>query len=252
MAPISRLRRLGGMFLPEVEVYRESRNGVTYTISQKGRTRFLRVNGIVYSQLSKDSVYAHTYHDKFLPLPLLYGGARVLVIGLCGGTIPYQLSRMYGGKVSVDAVDVDAGSAELARRFLPEGRTDFNIIIAPGERFIEGCREEYDIIIQDAYVGSRVPQEFLDHRFMSAAFAALRDDGILAINFIPDGEVTTDTYVLNLRKYFSNVYVIGHRIPGNQVIICSKRLDKAQIVSAMRSRMSDSRKKELLRSYETM
>ncbi len=252
MAPFSRLSRYGWLFHPEVEIYRESRNGVTYTISEKGRMRFLKANGIVYSQLSRSSLYVHTYHDKFMPLPLLYSSAKVLVIGLCGGTIPYQMSRMYAGRVSIEAVDIDDGAEALARKFLPEGRIDFNIIVAPGDKFVEMHKNYYDIIIQDAYIGSSVPQEFLDHRFISAACTALRPDGVLAINFIPGGELTTEMYVLNLRKYFDHVYVISHKHMGNQVLICSKRLDKAQMLSMMGSLRSNVNKNELLRAYETM
>ena len=40
--------------------------------------------------------------DYFTPLPLLYDKPNILMIGLGGGTIVYQINKLYSRKISMD------------------------------------------------------------------------------------------------------------------------------------------------------
>ena len=128
------------------------------------------------------------------------------MLGLGAGTIPFQLSKLYPGKLSIDVVEVNCDYVDLTRKFLPpaQNRLQHN---NPGWRgFCQEEQRQVDIIIQDAYDrGVHIPEQFLDKTFISAAHGALKDDGILAINFAPD-VFYLPLYMRKLRKSFKYVY----------------------------------------------
>lgn len=212
--------------------------GMTYRIIEKGKKRIFTVNGLRYSALDSGSYFSGSFHDYFMPLPLLYGRARVLVIGLGTGTIPYLLARAYGSRVSIDAVELDRECIRMTKKFLPKRRRGFKVIFGDGAEYVRKCRSKYDIIMQDAYMTDRppnpqhIPRAFLEDRFMAAARNALADDGILAINYAPSA-LYLPFYLRRLRRHFGHVYRIRHIFLGNYILICSKRYDKRRILQRM-------------------
>ncbi len=244
---------LKGLFVPEVEIYRLDRGKTRYTISKKGERSFLKVNGVIYSELDSKSLYLGSYHDYFLPLPALYSKPRILMLGLGAGTIPFQLSKLYPGKLSIDVVEVNCDYVDLTRKFLPPGKIDFNIIIQDGADFVKKSKGKYDIIIQDAYDrGVHIPEQFLDKTFISAAHGALKDDGILAINFAPD-VFYLPLYMRKLRKSFKYVYRISHIHFANYILLCSKKFGKKQINEQVASKMrANEDNGSLLKAYRSM
>ncbi len=243
---------LAGIFAPEREVFRLVKGGTTYTITEKLGKRAFRVNGKLYSMLSGDSIYVGSYWDYFSPLPSMFKKPRVLVIGLGIGTIPHQLTSMYGNAVSVTAVDNNPELPGLARRFLPRSGRKFGMVVADGARFVRKHRDYYDIIVQDAFVDLDVPREFLRQGFMEDAKAALTANGILAINYISNFGHPMQ-YTNALRKHFRHVYTINRGLSGNYIIICSKGLGKHQMLSAIRSGMkTNAQNRRLIDAYSAM
>ena len=242
-----------GLLIPEIETYHLTRGKTRYTISKKGPRRFLKVNGVIYSESNEESLYLGSYHDYFLPLPLMYRKPRILMLGLGAGTIPFQLSALYADKVSIDVVEVNKDYVKLTKKFLPPNGIDFNIIIGDGAAFVERKKDKYDIIIQDVYDrGVHIPEQFLDGRFIAAAYDALKDDGILAINFAPD-VFYLPVYLHKLRKSFRHVYRMSHIRFANYIILCSKKLDKRQMAKLVESRMQiNDENKFLLKAYRSM
>ena len=244
---------LKGLLIPEVETYRLTRGKTRYTISEKGSKRFLKVNGVIYSELDKKSLYLGSYHDYFLPLPSIYGKSKILMLGLGAGTIPFYLSKLYGSKVSIDVVEIDKDYLDLTKRFLPAGSINFKIIIGDGAEFVRKSKNKYDIIRQDVYErGVRIPGQFLGKKFIGAAYDALTDDGMLAINFAPD-VIYLPVYLHKLRKSFGHVYRISHIRFANYIILCSKKLDKRQMLRLVESKMKmNEGNRSLLKAYRSM
>ncbi|MDE1833728.1 MAG: methyltransferase [Candidatus Micrarchaeota archaeon] len=241
-----------GFFAPEIETFSETKDGIRYSISEKGDMRYFKFNGIVYSQLSKSSVLVYSYHDKFLLLPALYEKPRILLIGLGAGTIPYQLSKLYPGMFSLDVVDTNPESINHTKKFLQTNELPFNVIIESGEKYVEKCTNQYDIIIQDAFVNDRIPAQFTDDKFIASAKKALSPDGILAINYAPE-VVYLPFYKYKLRKQFQHVYHISHISMGNYILLSSKQFDKKEMLDKIEARTwSESNAKILLKSYKSM
>ncbi len=211
----------------------ERKNGnIKYTILENGGKKLFCVNGIIYSALDNRSYFTRTYHDYFLPMPLLYKKPRVLVIGLGTGTIPFRFSELYRD-IDMHVAETDGTCIKLAEKFLPCRKKAFRTIRRDGAEVVAGASGRYDIIIEDAYAIGKlgqphIPSVFLTEGFIESAERALSGDGILAVNYAINF-FYLPIYMHKLRKHFKHVYCIRHLTFGNYIIICSKSYDKRQI-----------------------
>jgi spermidine synthase len=184
----------------------------------KSGGRFSSSSGTIYSIIDTQSIFTGSYPDLFLPLPGLYHNPKVLVIGMGGGTIPYQLAEKYKGKASIDVVEADKGMVRIPRLFLGKHKRRWRVHIGDGLEFVQKTGNKYDIIMLDAYNEDAMPSEFISHEFVEAAHSSLTRAGILAINLTT--KVSIDHYSGLMRKCFS-VYIYPSEL-GNSFVIGSK------------------------------
>lgn len=203
-------------------------------IVKHGNEKILLFNNAVYSKLRYDSIYTHSYWDFFDPLPALYEKPRVLVIGLGGGTIPFQLSKIFGDSVTIDIVEIEKEMPRVADAFLPE-KLRSNIIIEDGYSYVQKFSSFYDIIILDSFIRYEVPGKFLDQKFVESCNAALKPNGILAMNYIVD---QSDSKLQDFKERASklfNIYTIKYSsMSGNRIFLCSKTMDKTEIMDKVK------------------
>lgn len=176
--------------------------------------KILTFDNVVFSLIRNNSVYTGMYWDYFTPLPLLYKKANVLVIGLGGGTIPYQLCKLYGKNVNVDVVEISRAMITQSKKFNPELQKDINIIFGDGADYVAKCNSRYDVIILDAYgTNLRIPDEFFSDEFIRNAHDALKHGGILGINYVFGFRnlMKFCSYMRLLKTYFS-VYSFSEHI----------------------------------------
>ncbi len=203
----------------------------TLSVAENNEEITLKINNIVYSRLNKKSVYTGSYWDYFTPLPSLYKNPKVMMIGLGGGTIPYQLTRLYK-KISIDVVEINKNIAELSKVFLKTKLKNVNVIINDGSKYVKRETNAYDILILDAYDGDHIPEIFLHNEFIKDAFNSLKKNGIMAINYALNlsALVYLERYTSKLKKFFK-VYTINNPFTsGNMIILCSKEYDKDHIL----------------------
>lgn len=220
------------------------------TISQKGSMRFLKYNNTIHSILDEKRRYTNSYHDYFLPIPLLYKNPRILVVGLGGGTIPFRLSKMYGKNATIEVVESEREMIKAALHFLPS-RPNFKITVSDGFSYIRRVKGKYDLIILDAFVDDHIPEVFLTEKFISSAKRALADDGILAINYAP-GFLYMYVYLHRLGRFFKTSR-IRNILFGNYILICSKRFTRKEIKEKILHRMKpDSENAFLIRAFNSL
>ena len=195
--------------------------GSVLVLRKKGVTMMCHGIGTIYSISNDDNYYTNNYWDLFMPLPGLYTKPRILLIGLGGGTIPRQITAFYKD-ASIDAVEIDAGIAELATKHFDMGNA--KIIVADGAEFVKKADQHYDLIILDAFKGSKVPESFMSNEFYKDAYKILSKEGMLAINSME----SIDTTAMSTSGF--NVYILRSSIAlGNNITICSKAMDAGQI-----------------------
>ncbi|MEM0159224.1 MAG: fused MFS/spermidine synthase [Candidatus Micrarchaeaceae archaeon] len=208
-------------------------------------------NGNVYSRIKKDSVFTHSYWDYFLPLAYVFERPKVLIIGLGGGTIPYQMNYFLKDKIDIDIVEIYKDVIEIAKQFYPEIKA--NIINADGYDYVSSANSAYDIIILDAYEGSSIPPKFLTKEFIELSYRALKENGVLAINAI--GSVF-DRQFIKFEQDLSETFEI-HTIyipnVSNMVILCLKNMSKEMLLDRIGSRMPVSKENGfLIKSYRNL
>lgn len=220
---------LGWNILAHTEI-----DGKGIYVVKKRNERVLVYDHTIHSQILDKTLYTHQYWDYFLPIPSIYQKPKILIMGLGGGTIPYQLRKLFGSRIDIDVVEISKKMVAMSKVFLPE-RVDMKIIIGDGYSYISKKKNTYDIIIMDSYVGGVVPDEVFEGQFLKDAKEALRKNGILAINyaFTPKSFMRKWRLYKRLKNLFK-LYTLNYaHSAGNSVIICSKSYDKGELLEKM-------------------
>jgi spermidine synthase len=110
---------------------------------------------------------------------------RVCILGLAGGRLSMVLHH-YLPRATIDNVDVDPAVVEVASRYFGiEFDRRQTIAIQDGRAFLEAAREDYDIIVMDAF---RDETDNLDHlatgEFYATCKARLARGGVLCANLL--------------------------------------------------------------------
>ncbi len=223
-------------------------------IYQYGNEKVMKFNGTVYSRLNPDVIYTHEYWDCFIPLAYIYPKPRVLLIGLGGGTVAYQLKKLLGSSILIDAVDIDKNMVGAMKGFLPE-EIDIHVMIGDGAGYVKSVKHRYDVIILDAYVDDLVPGQFLTQEFVDNVYDALGPAGTFAVNYInsSNGQERLENYISLLKKRFRVFEVAPNSFTSNVVVVCSKAFGREDILTRIASGIkADDANKHIVSAYENM
>lgn len=229
--------------------------GTKLQVVENEKLKMFKLDDVTHSVINKRSVYTHKYWDYFLPLFYAYKHPEVLMIGLGMGTTAYQLRKLFGRRVGLEIVENNAAVVELARKHSRNLENE-RIIVADGASYLEKTDKRYDVVVLDVYEkAGRIPKQFLEGKFVRAAHGALKNKGVLAINYAmnPLGIMRFGAYVRVLKKFF-RVYGIKTGVMGDmQVILCSKSLEKGELLEKIGAALKINRANSaLIKSYENM
>ena len=246
------LDRLHDILNPKRETFKDGENVIE--VSSAGEDKTLKFNGTVYSRFKGNAIYMNQYWDFFLPLAKLYDNPKILMIGLGGGTIPFQLNKVLNGRFSLDAVEISPKMAQIAKEFIPE-KTNCQVIVGDGADYVKGPKGMYDMIILDAFIDANIPSQFLNADFVENASECLKENGILAINYLPpagSGQ-KLDDYAWLLSGKFKVYKVNISAIALNIVLVCSKKMNREEILSSMKARFPVTKDSfHMMREYDQM
>ncbi len=204
------------------------RDGSTLSVIEKGsgreRVRLLRYNSVVFSTLRLSSIYTDSYWDYFLPLPSIFERPRVLVLGLGGGTVPYQMESVYGHSISIDVVEIDPDMVTLSHSFLPK-RLKSKIIISDAYSYLLKSDVRYDVIVVDLYIDDVMPDRFFTESFIELCSSRLNERGVIGINLARSyfALKRIPRFLSNLKRVFGSYgIVIPLMVPGNNIIIAAR------------------------------
>lgn len=159
-------------------------------------------------------------------LALLDEPRRVLIVGLGGGTIPGFLHKHYP-QTTIDVVDIDPGVVEVARKFFGfRDDATMRAHVGDGRRFIEECREPYDLIFLDAFGSENIPYHLATREFLQAVRRALTPQGVVVGNVWSRGSNPLyDSMVRTYQDVFEELYVVDVRGAGNKILIAMPRTE---------------------------
>ena len=135
----------------------------------------------VQSVMQKEGGLTGRYYDYALAAPVLVEQPQsLLILGMGTGTYATQC-REYFPDLSVEGVEIDEKISELARDYfrLPE---DVPVTTYDGRAFLNVCREDYDIIMVDAYQDITIPFQMSSVEFFTLVRSHLRPGGVMVVN----------------------------------------------------------------------
>lgn len=185
-----------------------------YAIRTAGKARRLYTNGVFHTQYHPERFLTTNVWDC-LSLPSLFLSAaqlrRVLVLGVGGGAVIQQISRLFHSAQFV-GVELDSIHINIARRFFGCRRANIELVHADAIDWIQRYRgPKFDMIIEDLFT----EQDGQPQRVMSAGTdwfkslsRALSPHGMLVMNFISAGELRQCAYFHDAKtqRQFNQVF----------------------------------------------
>ncbi len=197
-------------------------NGEVYVVLSKGRL-LLTTEEAIYSW---DDLYSNFYETfKHLGEAEIGKWNKVLVLGMGLGSIPFMLEKRFRSKADFVLVENDDAIIELAEYYsLPRLENEYEIYADDAYDFMEDCKDKFDLICVDIFVGRTVPEEFQTKEFLQRVKDCLHSGGTLIFNKLylnkNDKDNTIDFYENVFRDLFPesekmltkyNMMLIGRR-----------------------------------------
>jgi spermidine synthase len=127
---------------------------------------------------------------------------RILMIGLGGGSISTYYGRAMPD-VHIDTVELDQRVIDVAKQYFALRETPrVRYVAADGRVFLNRSKDQYDLILLDAYRGGYVPFHLLTREFYTLVKSRLTPGGAVAFN-VHDGT----------KLYHSTVKTLGDVFP---------------------------------------
>lgn len=160
----------------------------------------------------------------FLGLAFVEKPARVLVVGLGGGSIPRFLHKRYPA-VQIDCVELDPDVVAVATQYFgfAEDKT-MKAHVGDGRKFIEKATQPYDIIFLDAFGADNIPYSLATREFLLAVRKALAPNGIVVGNIWSSySNRLHDSMVRTYQDVFEELYYFTVRASGNRILVAIPR-----------------------------
>lgn len=106
-------------------------------------------------------------------------GAKVLLIGLGGGSLAMEYKKM--GFV-VDVVELDERMPEIAQKYFGFEPKGMNVFVDDGRRYMQTSTTKYDIIAIDIINGEVQPHHMFTNESFTEIKKIIKPDGLLMIN----------------------------------------------------------------------
>ena len=144
--------------------------------------------------------------------------ARILVIGLGGGSIPRVLAKLYP-KSTVEVVEIDPAVVQVAADwfdFKPIGNV--KIHVKDGRQFVKQAgvfKQSWDLVVLDAFNGDYIPEHMMSREFLQECKAVLVPDGTLVANTFSSSRLYASesaTYAAVFGRFINLKHDDGNRI----------------------------------------
>ena len=204
----------GGVAQERVLVERRSPYGLVTVVEDASGLRALYFDGGVARQSAfdpRDPDHLESRYAQAVPLAfaLAQGHARMLVVGLGVGIVPSFLRRRMP-QLEVDAVELDPVVVEVARsHFGFREDAHLRAHVGDGRRFVERCRDRYDVVLLDAFGADSVPYALATREFLEAVRRVVAPGGV-AVGNVWGRERNTlyDAMLATYRAVFDEVWVL--------------------------------------------
>ena len=178
-----------------------------------------RASLAIQSQIDMDNPHVHMLeYTKMTFCGLLYAPEpkRMLVLGLGGGVIPFEMRR-YFPNLEIDVVEIDSAIPPIASQFFGFRPDDkLKVHVDDGRMFVKKQLRlkpvpRYDIIVLDAFNGDYIPFHLMTREFLEEVKGVLADNGVVVANVFSsnrlfDAEFKTFIDVFKRSQVFFGIY----------------------------------------------
>lgn len=156
---------------------------------------------------------------------------NMAVVGLAAGTIPKQVTRVFG-PIPIDGIELDPAIIEVGRDYFALNETNINVIVGDGRYELNQLRNRYDLITLDAYKVPYIPWHLTTQEFFNEVKAHLSEQGVVAINVgrAPNDRRLVEAITATLFHVFPAVHAVD--VPGslNTILFATiRRTDVANL-----------------------
>ena len=157
-----------------------------------GDGRFLRLyfhDGLIQNTVDSNqrSMSFYTYALEALARAYRPQPEKVLMLGLGAGIVP---SRLAATGSSVNVVEIDPSSVEVAQRYFGFDAKRVTTHQADARTYVNACTPTHDVVLVDLFHGDGTPDYLITREFFSDLRRCLRPGGVAIFNTFADLEDT--------------------------------------------------------------
>ncbi len=207
---------------------RESAYNYIQVVHTGDETQLILNEGLgVHSIYNPNQVLTHGPWDYFLVAPYFNAPPFTMsqfhnacIIGLGAGTIPRELSAIYGN-IPVDGVEIDGEIVKLGQQYFHMNEPNLHVIVQDGRYFLRTTSQHYDLIGIDAYQQPYVPFQLTTAEYFREVRQHLSPTGVVVANA---GRTNSDFRLVEalaqtMHSVFPSVYIINTERFTNSIIV---------------------------------
>lgn len=152
--------------------------------------------------------------------------AKVLVLGLGGGSIVETIREDFNSVAYIELVEIDPEIISIAKKeFSIDRFRNINIVCADAANYIESSESKFDLIIVDVFIDNKIPQIFTLPSFIKKLTQRVDTNGIILFNTLRDTfEKNTLQQIINtLSESGFNVQLLEKVESSNDLIIAIRK-----------------------------
>jgi spermidine synthase len=168
-------------------------------------------------------ILPYTWYMMAFPLARPTDPARALMIGVGAGSMAHFLRRHFPD-CHIDAVDVSPAILAVARDFFALREDEkLHIHCRDGGEFLRMSKQQYDLILLDAFDGEGMAADLYAAPFFALARQRLTEDGILCCNLWSNHAGKRRAVFKQLRRTFVETVFLPVPERGNTVSLSGNR-----------------------------
>lgn len=200
-------------------------------VSEERGVRYLHVGGeAIQSAMRLEDPYAlELDYTRCMMAFLLFHPEprRALMIGLGGGSLAKFFHRELPG-LRTHAVEYDERVIAAARSLFHVPADDARLRVEHGDGVAALAPECCDLLVVDGFEDESTPSALVSQEFFDAAWCALREPGILAMNFMDDDR-EFDRRLERVERAFGGRVLAFHALRDPNIVVLALKGGPAEI-----------------------
>jgi predicted membrane-bound spermidine synthase len=158
---------------------------------------------------------------------------RAAVVGLAAGTIPKQLTTVFGA-IPIDGIELDPAIVAAGRDYFALNEANIRVIVGDGRYELNKLAGPYDLVTLDAYKVPYIPWHLTTRDFFSEVRARLATVGVVAVNVgrAPEDRRLVEALTATLLAVFPTVHSIDVPASLNTILVATAQPTTAANLSA--------------------